>query len=63
MSEYNLSDLPDGKILSLMFGSRRFVSKEIQNAAASEWTRRVNVRNLQAALKRQKETMENEKGD
>jgi hypothetical protein len=61
--EDNLLDLPDGMILSLMFGSRRFVSKEIQNAAASEWTRRVNERNLQAALERQKEIMNNERMD
>lgn len=60
--ENNLSDYPDGKILSLMFCDKS-VSKEIQNAAASEWTRRVNERNLQAALERQKEIMNNERMD
>lgn len=56
--ENNLSDLPDGKIISLMTAPRRLISKELKDAATSEWIKRTNERNLEAALLRQKEIME-----
>ena len=52
--------LPDGKIISLMVGPRRLISKEIKDAAISEWTRRMNERNLKAALERERDIIENE---
>lgn len=60
--ENDLSDYPDGKILSLMFCDKS-VSKELKHEATLEWTRRVNERNLQTALERQKEIMNNERMD
>lgn len=53
--KHDLRDLPDGKIISLMAGPKHLVSKELRDAAALEWTRRVNKQNLEAALERQKE--------
>ena len=53
--------LPDGKVISLMSGPRRIVSKQLSDAARSEWTRRVNERTLNAALEREDELIK--KGD
>lgn len=62
MEGSRLSNYTDSRIVSLAFCDKS-VSKELKHEAALEWTRRVNERNLQAALERQKEIMNNERMD
>ena len=41
----DLTILPDGKIISMAFGPKYHVTKELRKSAVSEWTRRMNERN------------------